>query len=876
MEKNIIESAMYNPQKIVWLYEVGAKSPALVGSKAAKLAMLKDAGLKVPLGFCITATGVEDISADKDLTNHRESIDDSDDLCRGEKSKNLESGLREQVIAAYRTLKDQCGNDGKIAVRSSALLEDMGHASFAGQYKTILNVSSEAELLEAIEECRSSAYSFQADTYRMASGIQVMSPEMAVLVQVMIPAEIAGVLFTVDPLHDGNNNMLIEASQGLGEDIASGRVSGFRLTADRKSLEFSYLDSMSDEWTNLYSMYEWKKMLQLGLHIESLLGGPQDIEWAFGDGDFWILQSRPVTHRSDRKSLEIWSRANAGEIMPNVVTPLTWSIFKPVLQMAGHYRSRSFITVHWKWTHQSGKCPDSPQLYRGRAYMELGSVYMGFGGMPGVTPDILQRMLGFEYHMCNKADIPAKQPRWHVMDIYRGMRFWSEILGFTDSLAEEARKWSRSRKIEYRERGFLSQHLGYDEQDEWLNELLRSTAKILGLHIQCTSMAFSAFGLLDRLLKKYLDAEQIQEFESGLLADFQLMGTVQQNRAIWDLAREAQSKASVSETIMKDEPAQTIINKWKSDPDASRYMRLWDSFMSRFGDRGTEEFELAAAHWDEDPTFVIDRIREIIKLQIPNPMENMESRHDEWSKERSHVYEFICSKGGRIDAWLFQRLVDQYRKYVPLRENLKYLVVGCFNQLRKIFMSLGVEFHNSGILANANDILFLEYGEIRKLRTFNQQYMLEVNRVIQKRRDEYVKNVEYKAPGLWISVNGKEQPLELSLTGDDNVLHGIGCSHGVATGKAFVFSSLNNDAAMESGSVLVASSIDPGLTPLFLGASGLVTEIGGILSHGATVAREYGLPAVVGVPRVTEIIKHGQLVTIDGSTGTVYVKGHVQ
>jgi rifampicin phosphotransferase len=867
-------NAMTQNNNIIWLKEREAQLPDRVGSKAANLAKLCQAGFPVPQGFCITTDALRDIPADNERAESWNNLEGSNEQVQNWISMTLASpSLREEILESYKILKDTCAPDERMAVRSSAPLEDLGMASFAGQYTSILNVATEVELLEAIKKCWASAYSAQAQTYRVRSGVQEVCPRMAVLVQKMIPAEMAGVLFTVDPLNMDKEKLLIEATPGLGDVIASGSVSGFQLSAKRKTFELSHSKGPSSVWTDLYAKYDWTRLLTIGLQIEDLLGGPQDIEWAVRNGDFWILQSRPVTRITKPPCREIWSRANAGEIMPSVVTPLTWSIFKPVLQMAGLYRSRSPLTIHWRWTHPSGKCPDSPRLFRGRAYMELGSAYMGFGCMPGVSPDILRRMLGFEFHLCNKDEIPVKRPRWHIMDIYRGARFWGEMLGFTKSLTRQAGRWTLQHdSVNYQVDLLI---LGKDSEKihKNIDQLFRATAKILGIHIQCTSMAFSAVGLLDRLLKKHLEAEKVQGFMSGLVADFQAMGTVQQNMAIWELAQATKSCPAVLEAIVQGESAERIIKKCGSDPDAIQFMALWESFISNYGNRGTEEFELAKAHWDEDPTFVVDRIREIIKNQIPNPQENLAIRHDKWRMECRELYEYIHTKGGRRDAWQFHRLIDAYREYVPLRENLKYHVVSRFNQLRKIFTTLGEELKRMEILSNGNDIYFLHYDEVIQLLVPDSRLAVEIKQVIQKRRNEYNEDAKYKAPCLWISIDGREEPLEMSLTEGIDVLHGIGCSPGIVSGPAFVLNSIGGDAAIETGCVLVAPSIDPGLTPLFLGAAGLVTEIGGVLSHGATVAREYGLPAVVGVPHATEIIKNGQQVTIDGSAGTVYVRG---
>lgn len=855
---------------IIWLNECEAQSPALVGTKAANLAKLYEAGFPVPQGFCITTDALQDVSDYCDRNVSKIDLERSKNEAQERISRILSHpALQEEIRRSYKILQDSAPHHN-VAVRSSAPHEDLSAASFAGQYVSILNVKNEEELFEAIKKCWESAYSVQVQMYRENSGVQEGSPSMAVLVQNMIPAEIAGVLFTVDPLQSNSERIVIEATLGLGDVIAAGSISGFRMSANRNTFELAHFTDSANDWTNLYSKYAWKRLLQSGLQIENILGEPQDIEWAFEKGDFWILQSRPITGIGKKQSREIWSRANAGEIMPNVVTPLTWSIFKPVLQMAGLYRSKSPLTIHWRWAHPSGKWPDSPRLFCGRAYMELGIVYMAFGCMPGVTPDILRRMLGFEYHLFTKDEIPVKRPRWHIMDVYRGVRYWGEMLGFTKSMSKQAGDWTLNNK-------YLDCHVSLSQMKDpaeikkTIDNVLQETAKILGLHIQCTSMSFSAVGLLDGLLKHYFEADTIQGFESGLIADSQVMGTVQQNMAIWELAQTARKVPIVCDAIMKSESAEKIIADCESSQEAMQFKTLWALFILRFGNRGTEEFELATPHWDEDPSFVFDRIREVVKHQIPSPQENLDSRNRKWCAECVEIKEYLLMKGGRKEAWLFQRLIDAYREYVPLRENLKYLVVSRFNLLRKIFISLGKYLKDEGFLSCDKDIFFLQYEEICVLLSNDQCSNIDIQHIIRQRKELYNDNVKSTVPDLWLSICGQEKYYAVSLKAGMGVLHGIGCSPGILSGPACVLNYKEKENVIDSGCILVAPSIDPGLTPLFIGAAGLVTEIGGVLSHGATVAREYGLPAVVGVPRATEIIKNGQQITIDGSAGTVYL-----
>lgn len=557
--------------------------------------------------------------------------------------------------------------------------------------------------------------------------------------------------------------------------------------------------------------------------------------------------------------------------MPGVVSPLTWSIFKPTLQMAGLYRARSPLTIHWKWRHPCGTWPDSPRLFLGRAYMELASVYMAFGSLPGVSLDVLRRVLGFEFHLCRADELPEKRPRWHVMDPYRGLRFWLEMLGVTKTLPRQARRWL------HRERSAdcASIVTTMDDQPEAIlaniERLLKEAARILGLHIQCTSMAFSAFGLLDRLIRKYVKPDEVQTFEAGLIADFRSISTVQQGIVIWDLAQAARQVSQVENALREIESADRVIEAWRHCPEAADFVSLWDSFLARFGDRSTEEFELAVPHWEEDPSFVLQTMRGILDHQRPNPRERLSQQQEAGHQCVQRVAERIGARGTFWEAWLFRRLVAAYREYVPLRENLKYCVISRFDSLRKMFIALGKILERRTLISDCNDVFFLRYEEVLDLIRCPSQLTFDVNVLLIQRKNEHREYANSTAPDIWVSVDGREIPMALPMWQDAKVLQGIGCSPGRIGGPARVLTSVREDVVMVPGQILVAPSIDPGLTPLFLTAAGLVTEIGGVLSHGATVAREYGLPAVVGVPHATRIIQNGQQITVDGFTGLVHL-----
>lgn len=696
---------------------------------------------------------------------------------------------------------------------------------------------------------------------------------MAIIIQLMIPAELSGILFTVDPSAADKTIFALQVTSGVGDGLAAGTETGIHLTFCRDTFKLTKTIPPAEEADlTVIEQTDWNRLLGLALQIEKIMRTPQDIEWAFANGRFWILQSRPITAIAKEECRQIWTRANAGEILPGVVTPLTWSIFKPTLSAAGSYRGMSLLTLHWTWRHPSGSWPDSPRLISGRAYMELASVYAGFCSLPGVDKDILQRLLGFEFNACRDNELPERNPRWQIMDLVRGALYRLEISGFTKTLSKNVDKWKSSGKPG------RETHAGDKSSGDpgriliQIDKLLKDAAKTLGLHIQCTSMAFSAFGLIHNIIRRNIGLQEAREFDIRMTGDFHDMTTAEQVIAIWDLAQAASNNQRVQEALFTNKSPEAIISQWRTSPDSNSFLALWDAFVEKFGDRGTEEFELAAAHWDENPSMVFRMMRESIRHRLPDPRESLSRKQAESVRSAQSMLELIREKSSPFETFFFRRLISVYQKMVRNRENMKYAVVVRFNALRKLFVALGDILHLRGLLESREDIFFLTHQEISTLARTAPLPSSDTFALVTERKTRHEGYLKIAPYDLWISSNGREMPLNISSSPNGSrILRGIGCSSGQITGKACIITSVPKNVTFDQNSIIVAPSIDPGLTPLFLSSIGVVTEIGGILSHGATVAREYGIPAVVGVPHATQVIQEGQQITVDGSAGLVYL-----
>ncbi len=828
----------------------------LAGGKATALARLAQAGLLVPDGFCIL-TSAHDLAAQ----------------CQDADIQAIPDPVWSEIAAAYETLLSQ--GAGAVAVRSSATGEDGAQASFAGQYLSRLDVHGLDALYRAVLDSWNSSRAQAARAYAGAHGSQGPA-RMAVIVQRMVAADASGVLFTANPASGNPRQMVVEIAPGAA-GVEQGRVTPARLVLEKPGGRVNRrLSSDAAKWTARLPL---RGLARAGQKIEALFGAAQDIEWAVADGRLWILQSRPITALPGGR--EVWSRANAGEILPGVVTPLSWSVFQPVLRRAGWHSGRNPLTLHWRWRLPAGNWADSPRLFDGRAYMELRSVYASFAGFPGVDAQVLHSALGFEFDLLDPQELPERRPRWHPVDLYRWARFWAEMLGVTRSLRAARRRLAQP----------SARLTALDPAEMDAPALLRHSAALqeqaarsLGLHITCTALAFSAYGLLLRQLRQHHTPDALLRLEKRLTAGAQEMSTARHMRAIQEMARAVDS-CPEARAVLRDHPLTQVSALWRACPNAGEVTRRWEAFLREFGGRGTQEFELAVPRWEEDPTVILTAVREAVLHTRPSTAQALPD----------------IAAQIRCAGWLARRFYMVYTRLVPLRENLKHDVASLFYALRRVHIRLGEILAQSGYLSCQEDVFFLEQGEIcqetepprlenaknakkfifassrlrdssRKVETGEPSKASNLKDLAQIAATRKMAHQHYQSSEctpVFARCDGAITPLTLQNAGDGAVLTGIGCSGGIVTAPVALLRALDGSQNIPSGRILVAPSIDPGLTPLLLNAAGLVTETGGMLSHGATLAREFGLPAVVSVPGITRAVQDGQIVGLDGSTGRV-------
>ncbi len=800
---------------VVSLSDRSAQNRALVGGKGASLALMKSNGLPIPDGFCVTTEAFRSPGAE---------------LC------NKHLAFNEHVISAYQQL-----GSPQAAVRSSATWEDSEGASFAGQQRTTLNVLGEEALLRAIEECVQSLSASQA--YRARMGLEEATPEMAVVVQRMVDAEVAGVLFTRDPLQPQRNCLRIEASWGLGETVVAGRVTPDRYLIDRQSKQIlerhagikslqiraggEEVVSAEKQMSLCLDDQQLLRLVELSEKVERLFDSPRDIEWAYSQGQFWLLQARPI---APSRSLEreevrlavmqevaglsknketVWSRIRLIENLARP-TPMTWALVSQKLLSGSGGTGSMFRDLGY---HPDPLMADrSPyDLIAGRPFLNLQlEPYL-----QSAKPDFYYPLSLYRQHPHLALDPKpvATFRQWLRLPtlVAQARRLDSLSKTFADKLLSEMiPAWSKEiERAKIEELSLLDLPGLYQRFNHWVERTLVAFARE---SLKPTLLAEFTQQALQRRLNKSFGSERSKE----------LLGLLSLGAQV--------------------DPASDMVRGWR---DLAQGKLGREGFLEQFGHRGHDEMELSSPRWEEDSSR-LDQLSSQINLR---------------SKPVSIDPERIAeeAKWDRLTRTTFKEQVELFQRYLGLRETGKHYLLQGYREIRRTLLEIDRRLQlNDGIF-------FLVPSELPDLIAgcdFNEQ-------IAQRRRRRTIE-LTLEMPSVLLASDLEAIGRVSSPLSSSRQFQGTILSPGVARGTAFILSEPTGEIP-DNNFILVCPSTDPSWVPYFAAASGLVMEVGGTLSHGAIVAREFGLPAVAGLPGILQQLQTGQLVQVDGDKGIVSI-----
>ncbi|MDP9265956.1 MAG: PEP-utilizing enzyme [Chloroflexota bacterium] len=827
------------------LSDVGAEDVAIAGGKGANLGELIRAGFPVPDGFVIATNAYAAAARPADAADPA--------VARVRLvTAPVPAGVAAAVRTAYRTL-----GLGRVAVRSSATAEDLPDASFAGQQDTILDVEGTDAVLDAVRRCWASLWNERAVAYRATHAVDESALGLAVVVQRMVDAAIAGVLFTADPITGRRGHAAIDAVRGLGERLVSGAVNPDHFLVDARS------GAVLERRGDVLDDERLREIAALGARVEAHFGRPQDIEWAIDrDGTLLLVQSRAITTLhplppgmpDPESELRVYLSANVAQGMFQPFTPMGAQTFRLIGSgmSAALGAPVSDVTAGPPILAEAGMrlWIDLTPILRSRVGRGIPARLLS--GMEARSKGLVARLL----------EDPRLRPRGSrrrpIVGVLRAAARTGVLLILLRALLRPDE--TRERMLRAVDSLIGADHGRVSTASERLDTFERLFVtvppRLFPKLVAIAAAGFLSYQAAGRLLKGVARPDEMQTVLRGLPHN----PTTEMDLELWRIARDAKDDAASRAALAERSPA-TLSADYRAGALPPLLQRELGRFLERYGHRTIAEVDIGVPRWSEDPAHLLGAIANYHRLEdaalAPDVQFSRGAREAE-----AMIEALLCRVHGprrMLAGMLFRRV----RALAGAREAPKFNVMRLFAIARRIIAPIGPDLAAAGSIAAADDMWFLTLPELR--RAVSGEKMHDI---VRRRRAEYRRELARRHVPRVLLSDGTDAEAAFAPPAAEGALRGTPASPGIARGVARVLRS-PSAAVLEPGDVLVAPATDPGWTPLFLTASALVMEMGGMMSHGAVVAREYGIPAVVGVPDATERIATGQRIVVDGSAGTV-------
>lgn len=856
---------------VMGLQEIDQTQVAVVGGKGAHLGELSRLeGIHVPAGYCVTTDAFQRVMADAPSFDERlERLsrlkpDDREQI--RELSAELRRTLEETVIpdelaAAITRPLVQLGEQAAYAVRSSATAEDLPTASFAGQQDTYLNVVGPAAILQHVSRCWASLFTERAVTYRLRNGFDHRQVHMAVVVQQMVFPEAAGILFTADPVTSNRKVASVEASFGLGEALVSGLVNTdvYKVRAGEviaKSVATKQLaihaspaggtheQAIAPERQRQPALTDAQvvRLAQLGRRIEAHFGCPQDIEWCLVDDDFQIVQSRPITTlfpipaAGDREN-HVYVSVGHQQMMTDAMKPLGLSLFqltalRPMYEAGG----RLFVDVTQNLASPASRA----------------GLLEALGKLDPLLRDALETILGRGDFIQSRPDEePGKEPAGGApAPPETDPATVDELIG-----RSQASIAALKREIRRKSGPALLDFILADIQ-----ELKRFVFDPQSL--QVIMAAIEATWWLNEQLQAWLGEKNAAD---TLTQSVPHNVTSEMGLALLDVADVIRPHPNVVAFLQQVED-EGFLDELATLAGGREARDAIQAYLDKYGMRCVGEIDITKPRWSERPTTLVPLILGNIKNFEPGAGERRfeQGRQEAWKKEQELLERLRALPDGERKAEETKRMIDRVRTFIGYREYPKYGIVNRYFVYKQALLEEAERLVQAHVLREKEDIFYLTLQELHTVVCTNQ-----VDDPLIRQREDAFRSYQTLTPPRVLTSDGEVIAGEYRR--DDlpaGALVGLPVSAGTIEGRARVILDMA-EADIEAGDILVTAYTDPSWTPLFVAIKGLVTEVGGLMTHGAVIAREYGLPAVVGVEHATRLIRDGQRIRVHGTDGYV-------
>ncbi len=851
------------------------------GGKAVGLAALARGGFPVPAAYALSGEACElalqallgeDATIDA-LLSRRVSKSELEALREKVRTTPLPNELVRSLRDTFRALSSSGAKT--LAVRSSSTLEDGDLTSAAGLFESIIDVRDEAALQDAVRACWASLYTERVLEY--ASRSRAKRPErVGVVVQALVPAEVAGVAFTANPLTRDRSEIVTNAAYGLGSGVVDGSVSPDTWRIDKDSLEVRECivgeKASARRWTErgieegpvaaeqrveaALDVAQVKEIAALARRIEEHFRGPRDVEWALFEGRVYVLQARPITtlpairKRSPRAAKKreniVWSNVNVGEALPGVATPLTWSVLSSVSD-AGFRRAFGSIGC---------SVPSDAELvgsFRGRIYLNLSEFTSILTQVPGIRPKLLLSLGGGGEAERLEADLQKQSSRGFLLRLPKTVaRYANENRGLSERVNhfEQVFESERTRLLSVDPRVL---------NEKSLNQMLRDTERLLDhasdVMLTVYGNLLSSAAVLAGLLSVVAPGNTTRTARD-LLTGLSDLDSAAPGLRLWHIAESARAQPEAETHLLGAEPEAWTIDDVPDGPTK----RALEAFLKAYGHRGAREAELAEARWSEDPALLLVALKAHLRS---SSSERPIDREKAQRALRDQIEKNIEQRLLPPARPMFRHLLSFVRRYTRLRERLRGHVIAVLGLMRIVALEVSRRLERNEPEVGDDAAFYLTLDELHAVL---QRPHSVATRVRQRKarfeRDRSLPN----PPDTFVGY----PPSSEHLTASD-VLEGLAASGGIVEGRARVVRSAKEALSLEPGEILVTAFADVGWAPLFLVASGVVSDLGGPLSHASIVLREYGVPAVVNVKSGTHSIATGDWIRLDGDRGEVRV-----
>ncbi|WP_221393736.1 phosphoenolpyruvate synthase [Dyadobacter sp. NIV53] len=883
---------------------------AMVGGKGANLGELsRIEGLQVPNGFCITTEAFKKMIGNSETINllldQLATLKADDRKAISEISAKIRKSVEETAIPKDIENEiilhlQQFGETHAYAIRSSATAEDLPIASFAGQQDTFLNIIGREAILKHISKCWASLYTDRAVIYRLQNGFDHYEVSISVVIQKMIFPEVAGIMFTADPVNGNRKVVSIDASFGLGEALVSGLVNADNYKVregniigkkiSTKKLSVSALieggtkeEEIVQDQQNIQSLMDEEilELERIGRKIEAHFCQPQDIEWCFADDTFYIVQSRPITTlfpvpEPDDEQPHVYVSVGHQQMMTDAFNPLGLSIW--MLTTRAHMRTaggRLFVDI-------------TPMLASPVGRETLVNVTLGKSDP--LIKDALTTIIAREDFMKSlpgyeKETAPDKSNNDVLSRNYQTLNEYSS--GVADQIVSGLIRSNQISLAALKEN--IQTKSGSDLFDFILHdieELKKIMAEPQSFGVIMTGMNASSW--INEKMSEWLGEKNAADTlaqsapnnitsEMGLalldVADiirgFPEVVEFLERLKVRDRAEWLKVNGNCTEnTSSSSRSEHTFLHELPGFRGGKESQAAIVAFLDKYGMRCAGEIDITKTRWSENPLTLVPIILGNIKNFEPGESKRKfeKGKQEALKMEQDLLHRLRQLPDGEEKAIETKQKIDLIRSCAGYREYPKYGMISRYFLYKQALLIEAKRLVEKGVIYEEEDIYYLNFEELREaVRTNNID-----NELIGNRKEEF-KTFEKLTPPRVITSEGE------IITGaykrenlPANAIVGLAVSSGVIEGRARVILNMEN-AKLEDGDILITKFTDPSWTPLFVSIKGLVTEVGGLMTHGAVIAREYGLPAVFGVENATTLIKDGQIIRVNGTDGFVEI-----